>query len=97
MSEQNPGQIPENMRPIYEARTAHASFRAALTLVTESSPKEQAKLIKDSLFQRGVLSALQGIDQGENLDRRIHASQLIEAFAPELSAEARAVILEEYN
>jgi hypothetical protein len=91
------GSIPDNLRPIYEARTAHESFRAALKLVSSSPPKEQARLIRDSLFQRGVLSALQGIDQGENLDRRIHASQLIEAFAPELSAEARAVILEESN
>lgn len=93
MLEQSLGKVPENLRPIFEARTAHSALRAALEVIEGTPESKQAQLLKDPIFQKVVFSALGGLDEC----RRGHALEIVGAFSPELTPEAHRIIIDESN
>jgi hypothetical protein len=93
MVEKNGSQIPENLRPMFEAVTAHQGVRAALKVVASTPAKDQSRLLTDPIFRTGIFSILDGLDEC----RRDHALEIVGAFAPEVRPEAHSLIINESN
>ncbi len=80
--------VPDNLRPIFEARTAHEAVRATLNLLDSTSPDDQAKLLHDPTFGSIVASTLAGLDEC----RRDHGLEIVGGFAKRNQAEAISLI-----
>lgn len=84
MTERIPGEIPENLKALYEARTAHDGVREALSLIESTDAKMQPQLLSDPLFQNIVISILQGLDEC----RIDHTTDIIGAFDKKVQPKA---------
>ena len=84
------GQIPQELIPLFEAKTAHESLSAAISLIKGSSQDKQVTLLRNTIFQKAVLNALQGLDEC-NKD---HSQTIIDSFATKNREEALQLILD---
>jgi len=80
--------IPDNLRPIFEARTAHEAVRATLDLLGSTSPDDQTRLLHDPTFGSIVANTLAGLDEC----RRDHGLEIVGGFAKINRAEALRII-----
>ena len=85
--------MPENLRPIFEARTAHDAVRATTALLNSSSPEDQSRLLHGPIFINIVNSVLMGLDEC----RRDHALEIVGTFDKDIRAEAHALLINELN
>lgn len=85
--------IPDNLRPLFEAKTAHRAVGATLDLLNSSSPDDQARLLHDPTFRSIVASALTGLDEC----RRDHALEIVGTFAKRNQNKALRIFFGEAN
>ncbi len=90
MSERSLGEIPERLKPLYGAVTAHDGVKATLELVESTKTDLQPKLLSDQAFINIVQSILLGLDSC----REIHTRQIINTFDEQLRPEVSRLFLD---
>lgn len=71
-------EIPEELIPLYTAKTAHESFEVGLRMIQQADAATQLALLKDPAFVRIMQSAIDGLDQCQ----KIHFESLSDALRP---------------
>lgn len=54
--------IPPELRPLFEASTAHDALRAAKALLSETPIDKQIGVLRNPLFRTALSGALAGVD-----------------------------------
>jgi len=88
-----PLEIPDNLQPLFEAKSAHEAISATTSLLRISLIDDQVKLLRDPIFRNIVESALMGLDEC----RRDHAIEIIASFAKQHQALAHKFFISELN
>lgn len=93
MENRSSSAVPEELRPLFEAPTAHWAVRAAIKLVRSSDPAKQQLLLQDPGFTRIVGGALAGLDEC----RTEHILEVVHSFSEKNQPLAHHILLGDSN
>ncbi|EKD53504.1 MAG: hypothetical protein ACD_61C00026G0001 [uncultured bacterium] len=68
--------IPEEILPLYNAKTAHESFDMGLAMLRQADSEAQLKLLTNPSFVRIMQSAINGLDQCQ----KTHMESLVDVL-----------------
>ena len=68
--------IPEEILPLYTAKTAHESFDMGLAMLRQADSEAQLKLLTNPSFVRIMQSAINGLDQCQ----KTHMESLVDVL-----------------
>ena len=72
--------IPDTLRPLYKARTAHAAIAVVIEMLRTASGEGQVILLNNKpIFCQGVKSALDGLDSC----REEHLQAIVSSVLPQ--------------
>lgn len=68
--------IPEDILPLYNAKTAHESFDMGLAMLKQANSESQLKLLTNPSFVRIMQNAINGLDQCQ----KTHLESLVDVL-----------------